>query len=198
MCRRPVRPAPIQESRPAALSFSGPSGSTTPQQQQVTLLNPTSVTIHYSTTVFTSSGTGWLSASPASGPVPPGNASISVAADLLALPPGVQTGTLSIGFDNGYRRCNTGHGDRYQRGVRIRYDIRTGLGQQFGWHAPVDDIFRLFWRRAWISGAHIPEGQPSSQSVPAGCRSAAGPAADTGRLRKSAGGAEWRRSTSFV
>ncbi len=83
------------------LIFSGPSGSTTPQQQQVALLNPTSVTIHYSTTVFTSSGTGWLSASPASGPVPPGNASISVAADLSALPPGVQTGTLSIGFDNG-------------------------------------------------------------------------------------------------
>ena len=84
------------------LIFSGPSGSTTPEQQQVSLLNPTSATIHYSTTVFTSSGAGWLSASPASGSVPPGgNASVSIAADLSALPPGVQTGTLSIGFDNG-------------------------------------------------------------------------------------------------
>jgi len=83
------------------LIFSGPAGSTTPQQQQVSLLNSSGATIHYSTTVFTSSGAGWLSASPASGPVPPGSASISIAADLSALPPGVQIGTVRVGFDNG-------------------------------------------------------------------------------------------------
>jgi uncharacterized protein (TIGR03437 family) len=81
--------------------LSGPAGSPMPQQQQVSLFNPSVTTMNYSTTVFTSNGTGWLSASPASGPLLPGSASITVAADLSALPPGVQTGTLSIGFNNG-------------------------------------------------------------------------------------------------
>jgi uncharacterized protein (TIGR03437 family) len=81
--------------------LSGTAGSTTPQQQRISLFNPSTSTINYSTTVFTPSGLNWLSISPASGPLLPGSTSISVAANLSELPPGVQTGTLSIAFDNG-------------------------------------------------------------------------------------------------
>ena len=78
--------------------LSGPAGSTTPQQQQISLFNPSNNTINYSTTISTSNGIGWLSPYPASGPLLPGSSSISIAADLSALPPGVQTGTISFGF----------------------------------------------------------------------------------------------------
>jgi hypothetical protein len=81
--------------------LSGPAGSSTAQQQQISLFNPSNGPINYSSAVLTSSGVGWLSVSPASGQLLPGNGSISIAANLSALSPGSQTGTVSIAFDNG-------------------------------------------------------------------------------------------------
>jgi len=81
--------------------LSGPAGSTTPQQQQVSLFNPSGSAINYSTAIFTTNGIGWLSASPAGGQLLPGTTSISIGADLSGLPSGVQTGTVTIGFDDG-------------------------------------------------------------------------------------------------
>ncbi len=81
--------------------LSGPAGSTALQQGQVSLFNPSNSTINYETSVITPNGIAWLSASPASGSILPGSTSISIAANLSALPPGVQTGTIDIAFDNG-------------------------------------------------------------------------------------------------
>lgn len=81
--------------------LSGSAGSTAPQRQPINLFNPTNSTINYSTAASTSNGIAWLSASPASGPLLPGSSSLSITANLSALPPGVQTGTVTVAFDNG-------------------------------------------------------------------------------------------------
>ena len=81
--------------------LSGPTGSTTPPQQQVSLFNLSNNTINYSTSVVTPNGIGWLSISPASGPLLPGSTTVSIAADLSALPSGVQTGTVNLAFSDG-------------------------------------------------------------------------------------------------
>jgi hypothetical protein len=81
--------------------LDGPAGSTILQQQQINLFNPSNSTINYSAAVLTSNGISWLSMSPAIGQVPPGTATVSIAANLSALSPGVQTGTVTVAFDNG-------------------------------------------------------------------------------------------------
>ena len=81
--------------------FSGLAGSSTVRQQQVTLFNPSNHVIDYSAAVITSNGIAWLSVSPSTGQVLPGSASLSIAADLSVLLPGIQTGTATIAFDNG-------------------------------------------------------------------------------------------------
>jgi uncharacterized protein (TIGR03437 family) len=81
--------------------LSGPAGSATPQQQQISLFNPSNNTINYSATISTANGVGWLSISPASGQLLPGSASLSIAANLSALSPGGQTGTVNFALDNG-------------------------------------------------------------------------------------------------
>jgi len=81
--------------------LSGPAAGTTPHQQQISLFNPSNNSIVYSAAVSTSNGIGWLTVSPASGSLAPGNTSISIAANLAALSPGVQNGTITFTFDNG-------------------------------------------------------------------------------------------------
>jgi uncharacterized protein (TIGR03437 family) len=81
--------------------LSGPAGSTTPQQQQISLFNPSNNTIGYVTAVLTSNGVGWLSISPTGGQLLPGSTSISIKADLSALSPGLQTGTVNFAFNDG-------------------------------------------------------------------------------------------------
>jgi hypothetical protein len=81
--------------------LSGPAGSTTPQMQQITFFNLSNKTMNYSATVSTSNGVRWLTVSPASGQALLGNTAILIEASLSALSPGVNTGTVSVGFDDG-------------------------------------------------------------------------------------------------
>jgi uncharacterized protein (TIGR03437 family) len=81
--------------------LAAPAGTTTPQQQTITLFNPSNATVNYTATSMTSNGTGWLGVAPASGPLPPGSTTISVTANMTALPAGLQTGTVNFAFDNG-------------------------------------------------------------------------------------------------
>ena len=81
--------------------FSDPAGAAKPQQRQIDLFNPSNTTINYSTTSATSNGSAWLTVSPASGQLLPGSTSVSLAANMSALAPGLQTGTVTFTFDNG-------------------------------------------------------------------------------------------------
>ena len=81
--------------------LTGLAGNAAAQQQQISIFNPSNETIGYSATVLTSNGIGWLSLSPASGRVLPGSTSISIAANFSMLSPGLQTGTVTLGFDDG-------------------------------------------------------------------------------------------------
>jgi uncharacterized protein (TIGR03437 family) len=83
------------------VSFVVPPGTTTNQKQQISLFNPSSSTLGYSSTVSTSNGGSWLSLSPDSGQLLPGSTSIQIVVNPALLSAGVQTGTLTLGFDNG-------------------------------------------------------------------------------------------------
>jgi uncharacterized protein (TIGR03437 family) len=85
----------------SGLIFTVPSDAITSQQQQINLFNASSSAVNYSATLATSNGNSWLSLSPASGQLPPGNTSVAVTVNPSALSAGVQTGTVTFGFDNG-------------------------------------------------------------------------------------------------
>jgi uncharacterized protein (TIGR03437 family) len=84
-----------------SVMFSGPAGNTTPQQQQISLFNPTNNTIGYSATISAANGIGWLSLPSVTGQLLPGSTSIPITANLSALSQGLQTGTIDFTFDNG-------------------------------------------------------------------------------------------------
>jgi uncharacterized protein (TIGR03437 family) len=79
----------------------GTAGSATPAQQPVSLYNGTATADSYSASVFTQNGVGWLSANPASGTVNTGVNTVQIAADLSGFSPGVQSGTVTLGFGDG-------------------------------------------------------------------------------------------------
>jgi hypothetical protein len=81
--------------------LSGPAGSTTPAAQQIAFFNPSGNTMNYTTSVSTSNGIAWLSTYPSNGQLPPGSAYISLGANLSVLSPGVQTGSVTVVFDDG-------------------------------------------------------------------------------------------------
>ena len=81
--------------------LAGVAGSSTPAQQTITLVNPSTSAATFVSNAFTSDGGDWLSISPTAGTVSPGNTAISVAADLSKLGAGVQTGTVLIQFSDG-------------------------------------------------------------------------------------------------
>ncbi len=142
--------------------LSGPAGSATPQQQQISLFNPTNTAINYSATISTANGIGWLSISPASGQLLPGSTTISIAADLSSLSAGVQSGTVSFTFDNGTSGVfqvavvatngTSGYGASAARGLapRALTTLSASSACQGGNPAYLVPIFR----------------QPSYQSVP--------------------------------
>jgi uncharacterized protein (TIGR03437 family) len=81
--------------------LSGPAGSATQPEQQISLSNASNNAINYSSTVLTTNGIGWLSVSPASGQLFPGSASISITANLSGLSAGLQTATVNFAFSDG-------------------------------------------------------------------------------------------------
>ncbi len=81
--------------------LSGVAGSKTAAQQTVSVFNPSSGAVTYTSSTFTVDGASWLSVSPAVGSVSPGTNSIQVAADLSGLSAGVYTGTARLGFGDG-------------------------------------------------------------------------------------------------
>jgi hypothetical protein len=81
--------------------MSGAAGSTTTATQQIAFFNPSRNTINYTASASTLNGIPWLSTYPSNGQVPPGSAYISVAANLSVLSPGIQTGSVTIVFNDG-------------------------------------------------------------------------------------------------
>jgi hypothetical protein len=81
--------------------LSGQAGSATIAAQQLPFFNLSNTTLNYTTSVSTLNGIPWLSVFPSSGQVPPGSAYISIAGILSVLPPGVQTGAVTVNFDDG-------------------------------------------------------------------------------------------------
>lgn len=68
--------------------------------QTVGLYNAGSTAIGYTASVFTSTGSGWLTVSPASGTANPGASTISIATNLSGLT-GLQTGSVTLAFGDG-------------------------------------------------------------------------------------------------
>jgi uncharacterized protein (TIGR03437 family) len=77
------------------------AGTKTPQQQQVTVFNLTNANVNYSVATSPTAGTGWLTVSPSVGELLPGANMFTVQADFSGLTPGVQNGTVSLGFGDG-------------------------------------------------------------------------------------------------
>ncbi len=78
----------------------GSAGNTAPIQQQISVFNPSDTTLNYVTAV-PAPGNGWLAILPATGQFPPGSTTISIVANLAAVPAGTQTATAGLGLDSG-------------------------------------------------------------------------------------------------
>jgi len=86
--------------RPAALIFSGASGAAGVSAQTVTIYNPNSAPLDYTSAVVAGDGAGWCAVSPATGTVA-GSAPLAVQATLEALGAGVHDCTVQISFSDG-------------------------------------------------------------------------------------------------
>jgi hypothetical protein len=86
---------------PTSLSFAV-SGTTPPPAQPFTIANQGTSPINWTATVATSSGTGWLSASPTAGSTAVGASSpVSVTVNPTGLGGGVYTGTITVNGNTG-------------------------------------------------------------------------------------------------
>jgi uncharacterized protein (TIGR03437 family) len=81
--------------------FTAAAGTQTPQQQQITLFNPTGSTVNYSSTTFSNAGGNWLTVSKPIGELLPGANVLTVQADFSVLAAGVVNGTASFAFGDG-------------------------------------------------------------------------------------------------
>jgi uncharacterized protein (TIGR03437 family) len=93
-------PGPVVST--GGLLLTGSAGSATPLQQTLTLFNPSSSTVNFPSSTFTSTGGPWLSVTPStSGLLSPGANSLPFTVNLLPLSPAVQTGNLLLAFTGG-------------------------------------------------------------------------------------------------
>jgi uncharacterized protein (TIGR03437 family) len=83
------------------ITLGGTAGSTAPLTQQVNVFNPSNTPGTYSATTFTVTGSNWLSVSPASGALNPGETPFTVRADLSHLGSGIYYGTVTVAFGDG-------------------------------------------------------------------------------------------------
>lgn len=91
---QPKHQAVLQLS-PAALTFTGTTGSPDPESQTITVNNPGVRTLTWGASVGLENGANWLRISPSSGEVSPGASStITVSTALLNLAPGTYKGEI--------------------------------------------------------------------------------------------------------
>lgn len=83
-----------------AVTFAGAAGGGS-GQQQVQLFNLGASPANYSAIVYMAQGGGWLSVSPSSGSLVPGNNSLTIQTNLSGLSAGTYTGTVTVAFDDG-------------------------------------------------------------------------------------------------
>src|SRR5205085_7125469 len=92
---------------PTGVIFIAPSGGANPPGQAVTITNPSSRTLTFSSAVFVQSGPTWFNVQPPGGTVAPGQSvKVTIQPTMGTLPPSVYQGEVTLRFaeDGAIRR----------------------------------------------------------------------------------------------
>lgn len=96
--------SPGIELQPTGLLFTSSRGAALPSAQTIQIINPTTVTLGFSSTASVPSGAPWFQFSPEKGTVTPGQPVTVTVQPSTSLPTGIYPGSISFQFSDGSQR----------------------------------------------------------------------------------------------